>query len=249
MPRRSNPPAPKVDGDGTGEDQRVAAKTARKPTEDDRTGDHLRLCAVSRAERPADELIRFVAAPDGSITPDLARRLPGRGVWVTADRSSIEAAVKSRAFARSLKRQVEVRPDLADAIESLMVKRAMETLGLANKAGLAVAGFDKVDETIAKGDAALLVHGSEAAKDGRGKLDRKFLAIQEDRGRNAPITDDLTIEQLSLAMGRSNVVHAALIYGGVTEKFTIEAERLRRYRSGVNLPVCTPMNATPASIE
>lgn len=227
----------------------MAAKTARKPSEDDRTGDHLRLCAVSRAERPVEDLIRFVAAPDGIITPDLARRLPGRGVWITADRASLETAVKSRAFARSLKRPVEVRPDLADAVEILMVKRAMETLGLANKAGKAVAGFDKVEETLAKGDAALLLHGADAAKDGRGKLDRKFLAIQGDRGRNAPIVDDLTIEQLSLAMGRSNVVHAALIYGGVTEKFTIEAGRLKRFRSGVDLPVCTPMNATPAPIE
>lgn len=227
----------------------MAARTARRPKDDDRSGDHLRLCAVSRAELPADHLIRFVAAPDGSITPDLARRLPGRGVWVTADRVSLEAALKSKAFARSLKRPVEVRPDLPDAVEALMVKRAMEALGLANKAGAAVAGFDKVEETISSGSAALLVHGSDAAKDGRGKLDRKFLAIQKDSGRNAPISDDLTIEQLSLAMGRSNVVHAALIYGGVTDKFTIEAERLRRFRSGVITPVCTPMNATPASIE
>jgi predicted RNA-binding protein YlxR (DUF448 family) len=226
----------------------VAAKTARRPA-DDRSGEHLRLCALSRAERPPDELLRFVVAPDGTLTPDLARRLPGRGVWVTADRQSLEAAQKTKAFARSLKQQVTVPPDLPDLVEGLLVKRLGETLALANKAGALVTGFDKVDETVAAGKAALLVHGSDAAKDGRGKLDRKFHAVQEDRGRAPQIFDDLTIAQLSLAMGRSNVVHAALIYGGVTDKFTIEAERLRRFRSGVNTPVCTHMNATPATIE
>lgn len=227
----------------------MAAKTARRPSDDDRAGDHLRLCAVSRVERPVEELIRFVAAPDGAITPDLQRRLPGRGVWITADRTSLETAVKSKAFARSLKKPVEVAPGLPDLVQTLLVKRAIETLSLASKAGAAISGFDKVDEAVGKGDIALLVHGTEAAKDGRGKLDRKFLAVQQDRGRTASIFDDLTIEQLSLAMGRSNVVHAALIYGGVTDKFTIEAGRLRRYRSGVSTPVCTPMNATPAPIE
>ena len=226
----------------------MAAKTARKPA-DDGSGDHLRLCALSRAERPPGDLIRFVVSPDGLLTPDLARRLPGRGVWVTADRASVEGAVKAKAFARSLKQPVTIPPDLPDLIERLLEKRAGESLALANKAGAAVSGFDKVDETIAAGKAALLVHGSDAAKDGRGKLDRKFAAVQGERGRQAPIFDDLTITQLSLAMGRSNVVHAALIYGGVTDKFTIEAERLKRFRSGVSTPVCTLMNETPASIE
>lgn len=249
VPKRSNPPAPKASGDDTGEDQRVAAaKTARKPM-DDRSGDHLRTCALSRAERPAEELIRFVVSPDGILTPDLARRLPGRGVWVTADRASLEDAVKARAFARSLKRPVTVAADLAQMVEGLLEKRLGESLALANKAGAAVTGFDKVDETIAAGKAALLLHGSDAAKDGRGKLDRKFLAVQGEKGRVAQIFDELTIAQLSLAMGRSNVVHAALIYGGVTDKFTIEAERLKRFRSGVSTPVCTHMNETPASIE
>lgn len=226
----------------------MAAKTARKPT-DDRSGDHARLCALSCAERPAGELIRFVVAPDGTLTPDLARRLPGRGVWVTADRASLEAAAKTKAFGRSLKQSVIVAPDLPAQVERLLEKRLGEALAIANKAGVVVAGFDKVDETLSAGKAALLVHGSDAALDGRGKLDRKFSAVQADKGRVAPIFDDLTIAQLSLAMGRSNVVHAALIHGGVTEKFTIEAERLRRYRSGVGTPVCISTNETPASIE
>lgn len=227
----------------------MAARTARKPKDDDRAGDHLRLCAASRAERRTEDLIRFVAAPDGSITPDLARKLPGRGVWVTADRLSVEAAVKSRAFARSLKKAVTVAPSLAQDVEDLLAKRAMDALSLANKAGAALAGFDKVREAVDGGTVALLLHGSDAASDGRDKLDRKYQAVQSAKAQEAAISDDLTIAQLSLAMGRSNVVHAALIHGGVTDKFRIAAGRLRHYRSGVSLPVCIPANATPAPIE
>ncbi len=224
----------------------MAGRTARK-TDDDRVGDHLRLCAVLRAERPVDELIRFVCSPDGTITPDLARRLPGRGVWVTADQDTIEKACKANVFARSLKQRVQAGEGLPQLVASLLEQRACSALGLANKAGLVVSGFDRVDETISKGQAALLVHGREAAADGRGKLDRKYQAIQKDRGQNAPIIDDLTIKQLSLAMGRSNVVHAALIHGGVTDKFAYETGRLRRYRSGVTPPVRIDADAEPAT--
>lgn len=224
----------------------MVGRTARK-TSDDRVGDHLRLCAVLRAERSVDELIRFVCSPDGAITPDLGRRLPGRGVWITADQETLEKACKANVFSRSLKKRVEVDERLPNLVGSLLEQRACSALGLANKAGHVVSGFDRVDETISKGQAALLVHGQEAAADGRGKLDRKYRAIQEDRGQNAPIIDDLTIEQLSLAIGRSNVVHAALIHGGVTDKFAYETGRLRRYRSGVNPPVRIDADAEPAT--
>jgi predicted RNA-binding protein YlxR (DUF448 family) len=215
------------------------ARTARKHAGGDRLGDHLRLCAVTRAELPVTDLIRFVAGPDGAITPDLARKLPGRGVWLTADRQTVAAAVKNRAFARSLKQPVNAPADLPAVVEDLLAKRAVEALAMANKAGHAISGFDKVWETIEKGRAALLVHGSDAAADGRDRLTRKFQAVQAATGRTATVVTELAIEQLSLAMGRSNVVHAALIHGGVTDRFTGEAARLSRYRSGLNSSVCT----------
>ena len=121
----------------------------------------LRLCAVSRAHKPPEELIRFVAGPDGAIVPDLARRLPGRGVWVDATRQAVAAAVRQKAFARSLKRQVSVPADLADLVERLMARRLAEALSIANKAGLVVAGFAKVEELIAAGE------GGRAASRGR----------------------------------------------------------------------------------
>src|SRR5689334_15113178 len=192
----------------------------------------MRRCALTRVERNPDDLLRFVADPEGRLVPDLSRRLPGRGVWVTADKASVAAAVEAKAFAKSLKRAVVVAPDLPSTVEALFVRRVLEALSLANKAGLVTTGFEKVEALLVKGRAAALVQGADAAEDGRRKLDRKFAAIQRDSGKADPIVDWLTIEQLSLAIGRPNVVHAALKQGGATQRFLREAERLRRYRSG-----------------
>lgn len=192
----------------------------------------MRRCAVTRAELAPDDLIRFVVDPGGTIVPDLARKLPGRGVWVRADAATVTAAVKANAFAKSLKRQVAVPADLSQTVETLFVKRVLDALSLANKAGLVTTGFDRVDALLGSGQTAVLVHGSNAAADGRGKLDRKFQAIGREKGQPPAIVDWLTIEQLSLAIGRSNVVHAGLKQGGATQRFLKGAERLQRYRSG-----------------
>ena len=190
----------------------------------------LRRCIVTREELSPEQLIRFVADPLGTIVPDLACKLPGRGVWVRNELSAVEVAVRQNAFARSLKRQVKAAPDLPLLVDALFVKRLLSALSLANKAGLAVTGFEKVDKLLDAGRTVALLHGIDGSLDGRRKLDRKFEAIQQDKRRPAPIVDWLTIEQLSLAMGRSNVVHAGLIQGGATTRFLSEAERLKRYR-------------------
>jgi hypothetical protein len=189
-----------------------------------------RLCAVTRQSLDPRQLIRFVLAPDGTIVPDLERRLPGRGVWVGCDRSLVEKAAATNVFAKSLKTRVEVSPDLAERVDALMVKRLSGTLSLANKAGLAVAGFEKVFATLDKGPVAAVLHGSDAAVDGCSKIDRKYKAIQGSRGVPAAIVNVLTIAQMSLAIGRGSVVHAALTPGGLSDRFLEEAERLSRYR-------------------
>ena len=194
----------------------------------------LRRCIVTRSELPPDDLIRFVADPSGLIVPDIARKLPGRGVWVTGQRSAVEAAIKAGAFAKSLKRQVKVSPDLPEVIDALFVKRLLNAVSLANKAGLVHTGAEKVEKLLDGGRAVALLHGSDGTAEGRRKLDRKFTAIQRDKGQSTPIVDWLTIEELSLAMGRSNVVHAGLIQGGATKRLLSEAGRLRRYRSGLS---------------
>jgi predicted RNA-binding protein YlxR (DUF448 family) len=198
--------------------------------EDEAEHGPLRLCALSRARKPPEELVRFVAGPDGAVVPDLARRLPGRGVWVDATRASVTAAVRQKVFARSLKRQVTVSADLPAQVERLMAKRLAEALSLANKAGLVVAGFAKVEELIARGRAAALIHATEAAPDGVAKLDRQFKGLHGPDGAAGEIVGELTGAELSLAMGRPNVIHAAAAGGGATHRLIEEARRLRRYR-------------------
>ncbi len=208
-------------------------------------GPSVRMCAVTRAELSPDDLIRFVRAPDGTLTPDLEQRLPGRGVWVACHRKTVEKAIKTKAFARSLHADVSVPADLAERLDGLLLRRATGALALANKGGRVLTGFDKVDAALAKGSVALLVHGRDAAADGRGKLDRKFTAIQREKGIEAAIIDNLTIEQMSLAIGRSSVVHAALIPGGLTKRFRRESERVSRYRSASDFePLFQPVSET-----
>jgi predicted RNA-binding protein YlxR (DUF448 family) len=211
---------------------RARRKADRPDGEGGPEGAH-RLCAATRAELTPDELIRFVAAPDGEIVPDLSRRLPGRGVWLKADKAVVAGAIQAKVFAKSLKRQVSVAEDLAERVEALLARRAAEAFSLANKAGLVTTGFAQVDGLLEGGSAVALVHGGDAAEGGREKLDKKFLAISRSRGREATVVTSLSTEQLSLAIGRSNVVHAALIQGGATDRFLSEAERLTRYRSGL----------------
>jgi hypothetical protein len=191
----------------------------------------LRTCAVTRRQHPPEELIRFVAGPDGTIVPDLAGRLPGRGVWISLSRPAVEAAVRTRAFSRSLKRETRAPPDLAPTVDRLLAARALAALSLANKAGLALTGFTKIDAAIGDGTVIALLHGTDAGADGVEKLDRRFRAMSRDLGRPANIVTTFTIEQMSLALGRANVVHAALKTGGAARQFLVQAERLDKYRT------------------
>ena len=208
------------------------APKRRKSLDEGATEGSHRICAATRAELEPEELIRFVAAPSGEIVPDLARRLPGRGVWIRCEKSVLDAAIRANVFAKALKRQVKVPDNLSGTIELMLAKRVTYAFAIANKAGLVTTGFAQVEAVIESGTARVLMHGSEAAPGGREKLDRKFAAIARESGRNAEIVTTLSTEELSLAMGRSNVVHAALIQGGATDRLLGEAERLTRYRSG-----------------
>jgi uncharacterized protein len=197
----------------------------------------MRTCIVTRVEKSPDDMIRFVVGPDGSIVPDLARRLPGRGVWVTLARANVDAAIKTKAFPRSLKRQVQVPADLGDLVGRLLRKRTIESLSLANKAGQVLTGFAKVDAELGRGDIPLaLVHASDCADDGRGKLDRKWAAINESFNRPALILTPLTIDELSLAIGRENVVHASLRTGGAATRFVEAATRSLRFHAAIDGP-------------
>jgi predicted RNA-binding protein YlxR (DUF448 family) len=211
----------------------MAAQTATRDERGSRDrAATVRLCAVTRTQRPVEDLVRFVLGPDGNIVPDLARRLPGRGVWVEARRQTVAEAVRRKVFAGSLQQAVAVPDDLPDQVERLMARRLAEAVSLANKAGLLAVGFVKVEEMIHQGRAAVLIQAADGAADGIAKLARKFEALVGlERAVEATVAE-LPGEQLDLAIGRSNVVHAAASGGGAAQRMLTEAGRLRRYRSG-----------------
>jgi predicted RNA-binding protein YlxR (DUF448 family) len=189
-----------------------------------------RQCALSRARRSPEELIRFVAAPDGTLVPDLARRLPGRGVWIEANAAAVATAVRRKAFARSLKRQVAVPDDLPELVERLLAKRLAAAISIANKAGLITAGYVRVARRLRNRSVVALVHAADASPIGTGRLDRLFKALPGPAGREAHIIRELTSAELSLAIGQPTVVHAAAAEGGASARLVAEALRLRRYR-------------------
>src|SRR4051812_43995741 len=124
-----------------------------------------RLCAVTRAVKPIDELIRFVVGPNG-VVPDLKRKLPGRGLWVTAERSALKDAIARHVFARGFKRDVRVTPDLLDQTEGLLIRSALDALAIAGKAGFVAAGFAKAEAAIARDRIVGVLHASDAGADG-----------------------------------------------------------------------------------
>jgi uncharacterized protein len=187
----------------------------------DRERGPLRRCLVTRAVRPKAELVRFVLSPAGELTPDLAGRLPGRGYWVGAERRLVETAVKKHLFAKAAGAPVAVAADLPDLVARLLRARLIDRLGLARRAGAAVAGHDKVEALLRAGRAALLLAASDGAADGR----RRLAALAGGR----PVIACLTADELAAAFGRERVVHAARAEGRLATEFQAEAARLQGF--------------------
>jgi predicted RNA-binding protein YlxR (DUF448 family) len=194
------------------------------------------MCAVTRQVRPIDELIRFVVAPAGEVIPDLKRKRPGRGLWVSASRQTVAEAVRRHQFSKGFKREVRVSSTLPADTEALLVRSAIDALAMAAKAGQVVSGFGKVEDTIrsrqARASVGALIHASDGAADGIRKLDavlRQNAGIN-DESNLIPVVTALTSEQLDLALGRSNVIHAALLAGPASKTFLSRSHILVRYR-------------------
>jgi predicted RNA-binding protein YlxR (DUF448 family) len=188
-----------------------------------------RMCAATRTVKPVDDMIRFVTGPDG-VVPDLKRKLPGRGLWITADRATLSDAVKRKVFERGFKRDARVEPGLVDLTEQLLVRGALDALAIAGKAGLAVTGFSKVENALAHGAVSAVLHASEARPDGVGKLQGALR--QRPNAERIAIVTKFTSAQLDLALGRPNVVHAALLPGSASDTFLARFSRLERFRAG-----------------
>jgi uncharacterized protein len=186
-----------------------------------------RRCIVSGEILPEARLVRFVLGPDGEIVPDVEAKLPGRGIWVRAERRAIEEALAKRLFGKAAKAQVRAGADLAARVEARLVERILAHLGLARRAGELLLGFDSVEQAL-RGDnpPPLVVEAAEAAADGRRKLQAAATV-----GGSVPfVIGALTNAELSLALGRANVVHAALKPGRIAERLIFEAMRLKGFR-------------------
>lgn len=192
-----------------------------------------RMCAVTRQVAPIDDLIRFVLSPTGETVPDLKRKLPGRGLWVSLSHATVAEAARRNVFARSFKRDVQVSKTLADDVERMMVRGVSEALAMTAKAGQVISGFSKVEGAIEGRQAVALIHATDGAPDGIRKLNAKLAAVRRENGAesgNFPIISVLTTDELDLALGRANVVHAALLAGPVSKTFLARCQTLTRFR-------------------
>ena len=176
---------------------------------------------MTRDSGPKEGFVRFVTGPDGQVVPDVLGKLPGRGYYVTARRDVLSKAVKTRVFAKGAKAPVTVPEELVNEIDRQLTKRVTDLIALARKAGLAIAGFEKVKGALADGRVKVLLQASDGSERGKGKLWTP---------EGARWFGCLTADELGLAFGRSHVIHGALAAGGLTTRVVEEATKLRGLR-------------------
>ena len=193
-----------------------------------------RTCIVTRKSGSADDLIRFVAAPDGRVVADLKRRLPGRGCWVTAERSVVETAVRKKLFGRALKAELHVPAGLGEEVDRLLVCDLLGMIGLARKAGQFIGGAARVDQAVRGGSAIAVFHATDAAADGVRKIDQARHARARAAGAEEIQAFRLVgMEQMQVALGEGALIHCAALAGQAGEGVVKRAMRLDRYRHGL----------------
>ncbi len=202
-----------------------------------RSADMVRTCALTRTEKPVEALVRFALGPDNVLVPDVDARAEGRGVWISLSHEAVAEAVKKKAFARSLKAQVEVPADLADLTRLRLEQRLLSALGMARKAGQFITGATKVKSALQSGEVLALLTATDAAEDGRNKMLGSLRALNYARqeagisGPDVPHFELLSSVQMGLALGLENVIHAALTTGAAAQSAVDKANRLARYNA------------------
>jgi predicted RNA-binding protein YlxR (DUF448 family) len=193
-----------------------------------------RMCIVTRETLPADEMIRFVAGPDGSVVPDLKRVLPGRGCSVKAERQHIEKAVQKNIYARALKKDVKPAADLAAMVDRLLVMNMTGMMNMARKAGQFVSGSTKVDSAVRSGGALAVFHATDAAADGVRKVSqaRKAWQMIMEEPEEVPAFQLLSYEEMQELMGDNAFIHAVALAGQAGEGVVKRAKLLESYRGG-----------------
>ncbi|MBV8736520.1 MAG: RNA-binding protein, partial [Alphaproteobacteria bacterium] len=182
-----------------------------------------RRCLVTGESSDRSLLLRFVIGPDDVVVPDIAARLPGRGWWLSARREIVERAVAKRYFSRAARRVVTAPAELADRIEALLAQRCIDAIGLARRAGLAVCGFERVNDAVRNGKVAVLLAALDGAEGGRRKL--------AGLGRGLPLICALTAAEIGAAFGRDHVVNASLGLGPLGRRLIADAQKLVGFRA------------------
>ncbi len=239
--KRSTPPKAvrPVEQSGMRADSAPSADDETRETGPERT------CAVTRRKGAPETMIRFVIGPDDSVVPDIRCKLPGRGVWIDAQGASVAAAVRKNAFARGFKAKVAVATTLDADVEELLARDALQSLAMANKAGAVTTGFAKVEASLDASRATAVLHAADAGADGIRKLEAAARRASETKGR--PLSVKLfTSQQLDLALGRTNVIHAALAAGPASDAFLTRCHKLINYRSAAPVDDGADAKAAPA---
>jgi predicted RNA-binding protein YlxR (DUF448 family) len=181
-----------------------------------------RRCIVTRESLPTARLIRFAIGPEHQVVPDIRGKLPGRGLWLTARRDIVDRACAANAFAKAARCRADPAVGLSDTVEGLLRDRCLEVIGLARRAGQAVAGFEKVREFVRSGKAAVLLTACDAAPNARAKM--------EGAARGVVVVDTLRASELGQVFARSGVVHVAIGSHGLAGRLIEEAGRLAGFR-------------------
>lgn len=185
--------------------------------------DPQRRCIATGQIREKEDLLRFAVSPDDLLVLDIQMNLPGRGIWISCNRQSVELAIKKKLFARSAKQPVSVPDELVQKIETVLSQRCLALLGLGRKSGLVTVGFAKVEKALKSKKASILIAASDGAEDGRQKLKRIAGTL--------PVIDAFNIDELSQALGKENIVHASVGSSGLTKKIMIAVSQLSRFRN------------------
>jgi len=205
---------------------------AERPAEADEEKGPLRRCVATGVVQPKDGMIRFVIAPDGEVVPDLEERLPGRGLWLCADRAALDKALAKNLFSKAARRAVRTPADLAERLERLLARRCLDSVGLGRRAGQALAGYEKVREALktnrvgrAGPPPGLLLEAADGSPDQRGKLTALAPGL--------PIIDLFESADLAAALGRDHAVHAVLASGRLADGLARDAARLKGIKGSV----------------
>lgn len=186
-----------------------------------------RTCIVTRQTLETSQLVRFVLDPENNVVGDLKGKLPGRGVWVTANKDLVGQAVDKKLFARGFKTKCTADVDLAEKLEKQFETRCLNAFSMAKKTGAVITGFDKVSTALNKNNVTLLLQASDGAKDGQEKLERKFLHL----GPADHVIKVFSCEQMSMAFGGTNVIHAAITQTTMAKNILAHVAKLLEYRS------------------